>query len=739
MHWIPSARRWIVGLVAAGAVLAVALTLRLRAVERLPVDYDEDNYLAAAQAMTAAIRDGDWFALTGINPTPEHPQFAKLAYAVAIARLPATDPIVVDPPGSTPRSLPQPHLRVARQTAALFGALTALALALLDPLAGLFLALHTFTIKYTSQVMLEALPVLTGLLSVMAYTVAARRRALGQRAAFWLALSAVLLGLTAAAKYMYAVAGVAIVIDWLLSSRPPSAWSRGFSRSVGDQGYPMDRPKPPPQPVRVAAWLLLAAATFLLAYPYLWPDPINRLWASVAFHGGYATGEHVRQAGLPIWQPLSWLFQSVPWHFEQRVFVIYLDLGIALLAIGGLKRLWQRQRVFALWLIAGLAFLFLWPTKWPQYILMVTAPVSLAAAHGFRAHIAEPAVAWARGLRLPRPSAAAPEPDELRQAWPWLLPGAAVLALIAVYPMIYQAAVALTDLSVISLRDGINGGVWREVARGLTGQVQPLAAGLEAFGGRSREVHYAGPLPFLQTLAFGGGDILVFNVLWTVLSVGCQAALGLAVALLLARPGVRFANAWRALFIVPWAIPEFVGALVWLRFFQPETGWLSLAAAHLPPGAVTFPNTWQNDPNLAFIALLIAATWAGFPFMMLAAGAGLKLIPPDAHEAAALDGASGWETFRSVTWPLLLPLFIPAIIVRAIFAFNQFYLFLVMRPPYPLSTLAVASYDIFSPNAPGGGRFALSAVVNLITVLILALLLAWFNRRSRAVEGVTYA
>jgi ABC-type sugar transport system permease subunit len=141
------------------------------------------------------------------------------------------------------------------------------------------------------------------------------------------------------------------------------------------------------------------------------------------------------------------------------------------------------------------------------------------------------------------------------------------------------------------------------------------------------------------------------------------------------------------------------------------------------------------------IAFLLPAMWYGFPFMMLAAITGLRMIPPDVYDASAIDGANGWQTFRWVTLPLLMPLLIPALIVRGIFAFNQFYLFQTYY--FQDATLATLSYNIFNPNSGysnvPGGQFAISAVLNIITVVILMIFVALFNRWSKAGEGVTYA
>jgi len=714
--------RWL-RILAILAVATIALGLRLRAVDLLPVDYDEDDYLRAGQQYADAIRAGDWAALTELNYREEHPPLAKLAYGLALLALPPVDEIPDRPTTAGPAgSLPEPHLLVARLIAAVAGTLEVLALGLVSPLAGLLLGIHTFTIKYTSQVMLEALPALTSTVAVLAYA-RSKRRWNG-----WLILSAAALGLTAASKYLYGIAGVAILVHWLWETLPEQRRPTALARWLAP----------------VLLWGLLALAVFAIANPFLWPAPIERLRASILFHGEYTQSETVQQANLPLWQPLVWLFQSVPWH--PGVFVVALDALIALLAVLGLKPLWQRDRLYVLWLAVGLGFLFLWPTKWPQYILVLTVPLALAAATGLQARIWDPFCRWfghIRAHRLRRPELR----DLLRPATrgailrvvPWLLPGAVVLTLITFYPLIYQGGMALTDFNAVSIKDGVNGGIWREVREGLSGQTEPVEIDIFSFGRSSaKEVRYAGFGPLLQFFTGVGAGLLVFEILWTVLSVGLQTALGVGVAWLLHQRGVRFRGWWRTIYILPWAIPEFVGALVWMQIFDPRYGWFFLGTSF--PDTPGYPlaqqlSSWQQDPTAGLIVLLMAGTWLGFPLIMLAASAGLKMIPHDVYDAAAIDGAGGWQQFRAITWPLLLPLLAPALIIRGIFAFNQFYLFYVLNPPWPLITLASLSFYVFGET----GKYAVSAVINLFTVVLLVLFLLWFNRLSRAGEGVTYA
>jgi hypothetical protein len=354
-------------------VVFLALVLRVRAVELLTVDYDEDNYLRAGQQYRAALVTGDWHDVLSRTELSEHPVVGKVIYGAVLAPLPPGPEIPERRLSAPPdNNLPQPQLTVARLATATFGVLAVAGLALLDPLAGGLLAISSWSVKYSSEVMLEGFGAFFSVATVLAYL---RAR---EHGAHWLAVSGVALGITAATKYVYAVVGIAIAIDWLLAWRAERL-ARGAASGASDE-------EPAPTHNRslrsLAAWGLLAGAVFLAADFYIWPDPIGRLASSIAFHESYALGPSVRAAGLPPWQPLVWLSQPVPW--QPDVFLVRVDALLVLLAIVGLPLAWRRHRVVALWLLVGLAFLFVWPTKWPQYTNVVTAPLALAAAAGIR-------------------------------------------------------------------------------------------------------------------------------------------------------------------------------------------------------------------------------------------------------------------------------------------------------------------------------------------------------------------
>ena len=707
--------RLILAIVVFLIAVAVGWVLRWHAVTTLSVDYDEDDYLRAAQQYAALFRAGDWQGLMETNYRQEHPPLAKIAFGLSILSAPEA-PLIPDRPTSAEpdRTLPATQLRDARTFSAVLGTMTVALVALVNPLAGFYLAAHAFTIKYTSQVMLEALPAFTSCAMVLCY-IRWKRRGV-EKTSPWIILSAVFLGLTAASKYIYCVIGIAVVADWFLSCREKNRMKDFFPR--------------------VLFWGMIAIVIFFAADPYLWPSPIQRLKESVFYHVGYSTGaSEVKNANFPFFQSLVYLNTSpAALGWQPSAFPVALDPLVAILAIFGMVDLWKRQRVFVLWFGIGLLFLFLWPAKWAQYILILTAPLCLAAGEGLVAITVRPIQAWMTIRKEKKNRRKINGSVELSKALPWLIPGFLFFAVLTLLPLIFQFGVSLTDFSAMSIRDGFQGGLWRAIWGGIIGQIPKAPLSML---GSSNKVFYMGLGAYLPVINYiTSSGILVFNILWTILTVIFQAGLGLGAALLVWQKEVRFGRFWQALFILPWAIPEMIGALMWWSVFEPSWGWISLAVKTFGPKIpFGFFVGWEQSPNLWLVVLLIPAVWYGFPFMMLAVSAGLKMIPMEVFDASSIDGASPWQTFRYVTWPLLLPFIVPALIIRGVFSFNQFYLFQAFASAANNGTLANLSYLAFKKN----GQYAISAVINIITVVILVVFVILLNKKSKLAEGVTYA
>jgi hypothetical protein len=342
-----------------GLITALSLLLHAQAA-RLPVDFDEDDYMRGGQILADEIRNGNLGIVLESNYRIEHPQFVKILIATVMLGMEPIQRIPELAVTANPYELlHRPTLAAVRRMEGAFGVLAVTGVALVSPVAGLLLATSTWVIKYTSQAMLESVPLLFSLLGVALYEVARgisrpRRRRLAYLA------SAVCIGLAVGAKYPYAIAGIAIAVDRLRRTR------RGDVLRVKD----------------ALGWSVVAALAFFAVNPYLWGDPIGRLLASAAYHPAYATSEQVQSTGYPAWQQLIWLMQSVPWHDGQNVFLLKLDVWMLPLAAVGLVPLARRRPVYAIWFALGAVALLLWPTKWPQYLLTIAVPYALAGAAG---------------------------------------------------------------------------------------------------------------------------------------------------------------------------------------------------------------------------------------------------------------------------------------------------------------------------------------------------------------------
>lgn len=353
-------------LLRAGLALAVALlagSLRYLAMTRLPVDYDEPVYYNAAQGYAAALRSGDWAALPDADPNYEHPGLFKLLYGAVLAPLPPGEPAPVEPSLVFDPSI-LARLYTMRSLSALFGTLNALLVALASPAAGLLLAVHTAAIRYSAQAYLEALPMLLSTASVLAY-MKSRREPNG-----WLALSAAALGLTAASKYVHAVAGVAIALDWLLHAARPGAGEgpgrRRLPRTLG----------------LLLGWGALSLVVFAAANPFLWPDPVGRVGESLALLTSRAQTEHVQSFEYGGLHLLAWMLTPV--GLRAGAIITPLDTVTAVLGMVGFPRTWRECRVLALWWAVALAFLLVWTARLPHYVVVMVVPMAFCAAEGLR-------------------------------------------------------------------------------------------------------------------------------------------------------------------------------------------------------------------------------------------------------------------------------------------------------------------------------------------------------------------
>ncbi len=228
------------------------------------------------------------------------------------------------------------------------------------------------------------------------------------------------------------------------------------------------------------------------------------------------------------------------------------------------------------------------------------------------------------------------------------------------------------------------------------------------------------------------GRTLAMTVAWTLTNVLLHVTIGLALALVLNQPKLRGRAYYRLLLIVPWAVPSYITALTWKWLFNTQYGPINAMLALCGVGRVD----WLGD-SLAtnFTANLLTNVWLGFPFMMVVSLGALQSIPADLYEAADIDGASAWQKFRHVTWPLLRPALFPAVIMGVIWTFNAFnviYLVSGGGPDHKTDILITEAYFAFSVLR----RHGLAAAYSVLIFLLLLGYTLVTQRRSKATEAV---
>ena len=352
--------RWIVILL----IAAIAFGNRSFASQRLPIGIDEPVYLNSSLAYARFLRNMDWKDVAWYDQNSEHPALAKLVYGFALLPITPIDSIqhkdmVNDSP--IQESEAKDWILWVRSISVMLGTISCVFLATINPAAGLLMAIQTSAVRYTSLIGLESLPLLSSLLSVLAYEQWINQQEYKpiNKNWGWLALSSIMLGLTAAAKYVYCIAGIAVLIHLILHAYQ-KRWSARSALII------------------ILLWGTVAFVTFFVTNPYLWPNPINRLIFSATYHFNFAASEHVTRYQYPFWQFLVYIISR---SGNQSWYWISIDAPIFLLALLGLYRL-RKRPLYMIWLASALLFLMTWQTRWEQYVLIMMAPYCLSAGEG---------------------------------------------------------------------------------------------------------------------------------------------------------------------------------------------------------------------------------------------------------------------------------------------------------------------------------------------------------------------
>ena len=222
-------------------------------------------------------------------------------------------------------------------------------------------------------------------------------------------------------------------------------------------------------------------------------------------------------------------------------------------------------------------------------------------------------------------------------------------------------------------------------------------------------------------------ESLVTTLVFTVVSTGMEFVLGLGLALLL-KEEFRFQSVIRSSLIIPMVIAPVVVGIIWRLLYNADVGLFSFAVQ-----ALTGKNlSVLSSTALALPALILVDIWEWTPFMFLILLAGIQSLPQEPFEAARVDGASPWNVFVHLTLPMLRPVIVVAILIRALDAFTVFDQVFVLTQGGPGTATEVATLMIYKTafRFSQYGYGAAMAMALLVMVMFFSVAVTRAFRRS---------
>jgi ABC-type sugar transport system permease subunit len=209
------------------------------------------------------------------------------------------------------------------------------------------------------------------------------------------------------------------------------------------------------------------------------------------------------------------------------------------------------------------------------------------------------------------------------------------------------------------------------------------------------------------------------TLVFTVVSVVFDVVVALALALMLHRQ-FRGRGLLRAAVLVPWAVPTVVSAMLWKTMFDPRAGFVDYFLGAFHPAWASL--SWLGASTArSWVAIFVADSWKNIPFVAIVLLAGLQVIPGEVYEAARVDGASWWQSFRSITLPMLKPALSVALIFRtlqALLVFDVIYIMTGGGPGNSTETLSFLSYNTFIVNTDFGEGGAMSLMLVVLALVV---------------------
>jgi ABC-type sugar transport system permease subunit len=277
---------------------------------------------------------------------------------------------------------------------------------------------------------------------------------------------------------------------------------------------------------------------------------------------------------------------------------------------------------------------------------------------------------------------------------PWIGPALFLIILVVIWPVVILIRTSFTDISLAGSLLDFNG----------IANYRDLFANMDLY-------------PVVRRTFFWVFGIVFFTI-----------SLSLPLAQLVNQnfPGRKYVR-WAL--IIPWAASVVMTSMVWSWIFDAYSGELNLTLTQL--GLISEPVDWIGNPSTSFYILMWVAIFVSIPFTTFVLLAGLQSIPNDIVEAASVDGASSWQIYRRVKFPLLRNSLLIATIINLINVFNSFPIIWVMTgggPGYETDTTTTFAYKLAFIESNMGQSTALG-VLNFMIIMIVV---AFYLRATKA-------
>ena len=208
------------------------------------------------------------------------------------------------------------------------------------------------------------------------------------------------------------------------------------------------------------------------------------------------------------------------------------------------------------------------------------------------------------------------------------------------------------------------------------------------------------------------------TLLFTVVTVGSEVVLAIAIALLINQAGIWTSRVTRLLILLPYAIPPIANGLIWSFLYSFQFGFLNRLL--FSAGLIDDPVNWSGNPNTALYAVSVPYIWRTLPFAIILVHAALQGIPRELYEQAAIDGANAWHRFRQITLPMLRQIIAIILILRTAFAFAVFEEILAITQGGPGDATWVAAWYSYKITFSPPNNFGMGAASAFILALMIA-------------------